>query len=351
MQPTQVRLSLGRIFLVGAILPAAFTLLDHALSAGLRDGSAWAPLIFLVYVAQVAALGILSARLIPIPFLRWIVYGWGWLFFDLQSIMAAIMAQHTPQANMAEALAVSLFAAQVGLLTVWATLGSSPHWTLRWPLAIVLSVVPGILALEEGSRSVMQTLALMAICGTLAWQRFRLFRVANDSQPSPGSGGSGGLRVQFGVRHVLIWTTTIAMVLAILRALDLLSLEFVRRFLDRDFLWIATEGAVVAIVLVVSLWAGLGEGPAWLRWPLPFLLGLGGGMGLGFAHWLMSAPYGRIPAARYPGSAWQQYCDYEDERIAWVSLAGGLLFAGVLYFRTQGVRLSRTTQVSEGARP
>jgi hypothetical protein len=204
--------------------------------------------------------------------------------------------------------------------------------------------------LDEGSGlPATQTLALLAICGAMAWQRFRLYRAAEESKPH--AGGTGHMRVQFGVRHVLIWTTTIAILLAILRALDLLSLEFVRPFLDRNFLWVATEGAVVAIVLIVSLWAGLGEGPAWLRWPLPLVLGLGGGLGLGFAHWLSLVPYGRIPATLYPTSAWQQFRVLEETRIAWVSLAGGLLFAGVLYFRAQGVRLSRTMPVKERASP
>jgi hypothetical protein len=149
------------------------------------------------------------------------------------------------------------------------------------------------------------------------------------------------------VRHVLIWTTAIAILLAILRALDLLSLEFVQRFLRRDFLWIATEGAVVAIVLVVSLWAGLGDGPAWLRWPLPLALGLGGGLCLAFVHWISSSPVGRIPSAQYPTGGWQHFWVSEQPRIAWISLAGGLLFAGVLYFRAQGVRLSRTVKSRE----
>jgi hypothetical protein len=259
-------LPLGRIFLVGAILPAAFTWVDHTLSASLRHGAVWAPVIFIVYIAQVAALGILSARLIPLPTLRWITYGWGWVFFDTQAILAVIMAQHTPQANLAESLAESLSAAQIGLLTIWATLGQSPSWAVRWPVAIALAAIVGIPALvEQGSRSAMQTVALLAICGTLAWQRFRLVRTSEDAGPSARAGLGDVARVQFGVRHVLIWTTTIAILLAILRALDLLSLEFVQRFLRRDFLWTATDGAVVAIVLVVSLWAGLGEGPAWLR--------------------------------------------------------------------------------------
>src|SRR6187549_1054494 len=121
-------LPLGQIFLVGAILPAAFTWLDHTLANSLRSGTVWAPPIFLIYIGQVAALGILSARLIPLPALRWIIYGWSWVLFDVQAILAVIMAQHTPQANLAERLAESLFASQIGLLTVWATLGQSPSW-------------------------------------------------------------------------------------------------------------------------------------------------------------------------------------------------------------------------------
>jgi hypothetical protein len=107
----------------------------------------------------------------------------------------------------------------------------------------------------------------------------------------------------------------------------------------------------VAIVLVISLWAGLGEGPAWLRWPLPFVLGVSGGLLLGFAHWLSQSPNVRIPAERYPPSAWHQYWDLENMRIAWLSLTGGLLFAGLLYFRAQGVRLGRQRKSKQGTKP
>lgn len=349
---SRLPIPVGKIFFVGAVVPALFAWIDSELLRGIEFGTAQAPVVFAIFVSQVVVLGILIGRLIDWPVLRAFMYGWGWLFLNAQVLAAIVVSVYSPQERELGNLVSAIFGAQIGLLLMWAMLGTQPKWAARWPIAIMLSIllVAPCIGWRAGRADVIaiQIAVLLLICGILVRQGFRLFRPdERDPTRAPGTAGIRLPRAQFGVRHLLIWTTTIAVLLAVLKGFDLLSLREIRNLWRRDIAALGTTGCLSAIVLVVSLWAGLGAGPASFRWPLGILGGPAIGSVLGFAHWITRSPFGRTPRNRIPASAWDQYWSLEGERIAWLGLAGTLLFAGLLFFRAQGVRLGRVAKASD----
>jgi hypothetical protein len=340
--PPRPPLPLGRLFLVGVIAPSLFALMNYWLLLGLRNGTASAPATCMVFIAQVAAVGILVGRLIDWPVLRAFMVGWGWLFLNVQVQAAVLTSAYMPHQEEFAKLVPILGGAQIGLLLIWAMLGTQPHWAVRWPVSTLVALVLAILSGGwRGDLLATQTVVLAMLCGVLIWQGFRLFRPEGNPAIALGQGGAGLPRLQFGLRHVLIWTTSLAILLAVLRGFDLLSMRGVYFLRNANVREIAMTGSLTAIVLVISLWAALGAGNAWLRWPLGILGGLIVALASGFTHWITRSPAGRIPRMSYPTSAWDSFWRREEEHILWLGLAGALLFAGLVYFRTQGLRLAR----------
>jgi hypothetical protein len=343
-----------RLLLVGVIVPAACASIDHALLSQLQTGGQSAAAILLLlatFIAQVGLLGVLCGRLIDQPLLRWIIYGWCWVLVDLQTVTAAALAGSSPYwGDIYRLLPSSLFNAQLGLMVIWAVLGTT-RWYYRWPAALILGTLCLLPLLElhyHGSGITgflfMQIVALVLICGGLRWRGFRLVDTA-----ALAAQNQRGLRsLQFGVRHVLIWTTSLALVLGIARALDLFSPELVSSLLGERWLANITAGGLIAIVLVAALWAALGDG-IWLRYAALLVLAPACGVLVALSEWNYSqttwparAPWAARPPPVLTALYWQGWFDNGWWLIAWSCLAGGLLFAALLIFRTLGYRLTRS---------
>lgn len=336
------------------LLPACFAALDHWLLAELqvKSNSVFFVAFMLgAFVVQVGLLGALCGRLIDSPLLRGIIYTWCWVLIDMQTVTASLTEGYYYYywGNPTAILTTSLFAAQLGLVAIWAVLGST-RWVFRLPASLLMAVM---LAVPLSNRShygdqlaqlfLVQTLVLLAICGVLRWQRFRLLREVNEIPVEQAAVQEQGLRsMQFGLRHVMIWVTSLAVMLGIARAFDLLSPERLSAFLGQEWVWFISAGAVVGMVLVVALWAGLGTGAAWLRVPLLALAMLLSGATLivtatMFANW---------PGLSYrlnwrSAAFWSELVEREAWIVAWTCLAGGLTYAALLIYRTLGYRLTR----------
>jgi hypothetical protein len=186
---------------------------------------------------------------------------------------------------------------------------------------LLLLLVPTLLI------EVVQTASLCLLCLFLRSQRFRLAlleRVATPQAISP-AGTSATRSIQFGVGDLLLWTTALAPLLAI------------SRFQPWRML---TEGILYAIVLMVALWAALGEGPAWLRWSLLSLAALVAGLILAQVEWFDLRRFSATPQFWN----WQFIWDWQWPTIAAYFLAAGMLAATLLIFRTLGYRLCRVSR-------
>jgi hypothetical protein len=349
------RLPLARLLLVGMLVPAAMSGLDHWLLTRmqLRLTESHVALTMAAFVVQVGLLGWLSGTLLDNPWWRWGVYAWGWVLVDLQLLSATVFADGGRWWSHGRLLPGSLFAAQVGLAIIWAVLGTT-RWTIRLPacavLAIILSV-PTMSALRYSAEMIIpvQMIALAVLCLVLRWRRFRLQVVAPEAGRPIGAGSSQQLpQGQFTIRHVLIWTTSLAILLGVLRALDLLSLRALSPFFENGAIALTAAGIVIAGVFIVALFAAVGTGPAWLRLSLlAAALCLAGPL-LVLFRFLADNPLSNVRLLwtyNYTRTVvWQQ----DGWLITWTGLAGSLLFATLLILRVRGYRL---VQAARSSRP
>lgn len=341
----------ARWVLVGVLVPVFFAWLDDRLLRGwlMSSEAEMGAGHLALFVLQVGTFSVLCGRLIEVPFLRWAIFVWCWLLIDMQLLIAHWLVPRYYQGSL---LVAAMFATQVGLVTIWGVLGTT-KWAVRIPLSVVLAAVLAVpLARDPEPLFAMQTVSLLALCGMLRWKRFRLARptdsataelLANDHQDSAVAPRSDLRSAQFGIRHVLIWTTSLAIVLGIARGFDMLSYGTVRIVLGLMWLPLLTTALLAAVVLVVAMWAALGEGPAWQRWPLLAVFATSAGMTAALIE-RMSDTSLRSTLRERP---WR--LDFWVNRPQWevvmsYLLASSLLFATLLIFRTLSYRLERRAQ-------
>lgn len=355
------RLPLVRLLLVGMLVPAAFSAVDYWLLSRLAENPSdeWhVGVTMAAFVVQVGLLGVLCGWLLGNKWWRWGVYLWGWLLIDLQVLsVLAFVAGSGDWSESERMLTVSLLAAQIGLAIIWGVLGTT-YWAIRLPTCGVMATLFALPLIDRFSLTSellpVGVPALVALCLVLRWRGFRLNVVEpipdhdHGRSRNPSSVSSGSL--QFGVRHVLIWTTSLAVVLGALRGLDLLSWDVLLPFLRGPIITLLTAGLLVASVFVVAMWSALGAGPAWLRWPAMFFA-------VALAGWVCALLSffdhgGTLAMLRSDPTAWNYFWKYDGWMVAWMALAGGLLCASVLILRVTGYRLAqRPRMLVEGEAP
>src|SRR5262245_8240791 len=135
-----------RLVVAGVLLPAAFVAIDHVLLDGVAglwrtDGSATITLTMATFIVQIGVMGIICGRWPDLQWMRWVLYAWCWVLIDFQAIEAWVYTDATSWWGRSSFQPASLFAAQLGLATIWAVLGAA-RWTMRLP---VVAVVGGAL--------------------------------------------------------------------------------------------------------------------------------------------------------------------------------------------------------------
>lgn len=339
------RLPPPRLLLIGLLLAAVFSAVDHWLLTQLQAQqytTTRGVLTMGAFVAQVGLLGWLCGRFLDNPWWRWGFFVWGWVLIDLQLFATWGLAGRE--------LPFALLAAQISLATIWAILGTT-HWTIRIPGCATLGTVI-LLLMEPGNRFVnqlfpVQMVALIGLCIILRSTRFQLARVGTVEGTAKDPVG----HKQFAIRHVLIWTTGLAVLLGIFRAFDAYSWMQVTADFERRRTALLTAGLLMASVHVVSMWAALGFG-SWSQRLLVLSITLPAiGLTLALLHWYSSL----VPVLRKFSSfvslwndpIWQnEFWYYNAKLIVWVPLSGSLLAASLIILRVIGYRLVRRTRPS-----
>jgi hypothetical protein len=347
------RLPLVRLLLVGMLVPAVFSAVDHWLLSQMQyePTRRHIGLTLAAFVLQVGLLGWLCGRFLENPWWRWGLYLWGWVLVDLQLLSAGVFADSGRWWYRAEMLPSSLFAAQVGLTIVWGVLGTT-RWAVRLPACLVLGTLLAIPLGRNYSYGLgdemygVQMVTLAALCLLLRWRGYKLQQVAAPpAGRSPSAAGAQLGQMQFGIRNVLVWTTSLAVVLGVLRALDLLSLRALAPFMSQDYLSLATAGLLTACVFVVAVWAGLGSGPVWLRVPVLLFVMPPVGAVLAFLEWnyqrIMFRSSSSIDVLWTTNWALPQLWEEHSWLVLWLTLAGSLLYASLMILRVRGYRLVR----------
>jgi hypothetical protein len=147
---------------------------------------------------------------------------------------------------------------------------------------------------------------------------------------------------------VLIWTTSLAVILGALRACDLLSLTELLPSFRQGIVDVLTAGLLMACVFVVAVWAALGSGSLWQRLPVLLLTLATSGVALAlldFYSYHTDNPGFRFLMIWKERSLWWEiFLDRHAWFGAWAPLAGSLLFASLLIWRAAGFRLVRTVK-------
>ncbi len=321
---------LVELFLIAVVLPGVISLVNATV---LREfiKQAWygAPilLIYATFVVQVAVLSWLVGSRLEQGVLKWAVFLWALVLTDLQ--VFTITALEAGFTGPARCLAFAFMSGQVGLLTVWGLL-SRTFWALRLPVAAVgLSVVISFAAQFGGASELWfailcwQSLGTAVLCGVLWTFGFRI------RQETPGRTDSR--RLQFSVRHLFAWTTTVACVVGIVRLLDLTSFLLLGNELMLACIGL---GGCFATISMMAVWAALGAESfpirlAGLVLSTPLIALAIGAVGLARrSQWTIDALF---LGQSYDPKLW----------LTWTSLAAFFLASLLIVFRASGFRLRR----------
>jgi hypothetical protein len=353
---TEHKLDLPRLFLLAAVLPAAIAAVNYALMGRIVSGQAQTIEVcaqFAWYVVQVGLVGFVVGRGIAHPWLRWVVFGWILLLINLLAGSLAMNAGMgwRPEESMPSA---ALIAGQMGLCVVWAFMGDTT-WTARWPAMILATAGLFFLWLYFGNTwgqriwtelLVLQVVTLSVLCGGLRLRGFRLL-ILEQQDHLPATEVARRRPLQFGIKHVLIWTTALAILLGAARGLDLLRWQAAQELVRSGLFWKLTVATTSAIVIIVALWVALGRGHWLVRYAtgLIFTLVAGGGL----AAWslynlaalnnlLNSGSLGLTSRSYHELWTWYEIGYWW---LGWLLLSGGLLAATLIILRVLGYRLVR----------
>src|SRR5262245_17262547 len=268
LAPAEPSRSLWRFVCAGIVLPTLIAAVDHALFTSLASGwrlDLWlTALPMAVLVLQIGVMGFVCGSWTPWPLMGWILYCWSWFLVDLQALLVRQLAVENIFGRNAAFLTGSLFAAQLSLVLVWAILGQT-RWSTRWPLALLIGTLLSIPLLDlmyAADNAALFFLTQLAttggICTLLRWQQFQLSRrdrrTASASLPPSVEALPDS---QFGLKHMLAWTTALALVMSLLRLIGLPWDAWANAAYLRAWLVFVSSGIAVGIVLVVAIWAAL----------------------------------------------------------------------------------------------
>lgn len=333
-------------------MPVGLALANQAVLAAVC-GANWPEtvtgLLFPFYAVQVGCVSWSVGRYVtPWP-LRWIIWLWIMALIDLQLAVLTTSIFNAP----IYCLAAGILAGQLGAFVVWGILGSGEIvWRIpslgvillaAWNVYELLVRIAGQdvswLQLNWSNLLNVQVVTLSALCCVLRLYGYSL-RITGDETAKDASQPGGREPVQFGIRHVVIWTTALAVLLGIAKAGDLLTARFLQRGYAVGLGLVATAAIATAMLLLVSIWASLGRGRAATRILVLVLSSLV--VGAPFAWYAVYV--GKPQMAMNPDYRFVHWYGAGYWWLGWMFLTATLLAAALLIFRTLGYRLVWTSR-------
>lgn len=346
LSPTS-RADWQRIALVGLGLPAAIVLIDQILwfrNGQFEGGHAAGKFFFAWLVAKTAILSWCAGKYLGQTIYGWIVFFWCQVLLDVHTLGTA---QGVFGYDMA-ALAHTLISAQIGFLAVWTFLGDA---ALPWRIASFLAALTAIIAhsrsLETNWRwmgmPLVQWMAAIVVALVAIALRFGGFRVRVIAAPAAADGQPRPETFQFGVKHMLIWTTALAPLLFVLKSIEDLAIT---QLTAQELYPAAMIGACIALVTLASIWCALGAGAVAVRLVVSAALIAAPGL-------LMSQL-----AEKWAPNPWtwssndlvNLVTQLGDLWWGWFACAGALLAGMLLFLRAAGYRLASAPGFARGFR-
>jgi hypothetical protein len=330
--PAPLLPSLPRLLLFAMLLPAAVAITNQLLFSSIVNPR-WQRL--LSYPGMALTTAILSwcvGRYLQPSWLRLLVFAWCLALLDLLTVASCLSGP------IERYVAYVLIAAQAGMLVVW-SVSANVNWQYRLPTALLAAALLIAFASiwHDDEWSVLVTITVLIVCATcvvLRWKEFKLQRVDNGATNLKRS-EVGAL--QFGIRHMLIWSAAIAPLLIATRGIELMM-----------FASLGGKGALPAMIISLSLaitaltaiWSVLGAGPWYVR--LLALIVVPGILASGievYANSIRTPAWSRWSSGIILNLLWSMRGDWT----MWLGLFAALLAALLLFLRASGYRLARTT--------
>ncbi|HVA49474.1 MAG TPA: hypothetical protein VNH11_24115 [Pirellulales bacterium] len=324
-----------RLLLVSVVLPAVFVALDQA---ALRFGAAhrWSPATGVAvgswFVVQTALLSFLAGLKLPHWGWRLLLLGWSLVLVNLLLATGAMDDRWNQRL-----LALAFLSAEFGASAAWLILGSA-----SFPSRLCLVALAGVPVMYltnvlhfdlahihwGDAWAIIVAAQIAGASGLVALLRVAGYRIEREIQDPADT---SGVPVQFSIRHLLVVTTVVAILVPIVKG----SLQSSSRWMDtRQWLHAAADGGVLALISLAALWAALGSGNWLIKIGFFALLAVAAGGGL---YWLeltalYRQPYSLAPVPlTHAGWRW----------IAWTLLTGSFLAGMLLVLRPTGFRLVR----------
>ena len=346
MQPLPSR---GQLFFFAVLLPALVAGSNQLLFEivptfpGLRI-ALYPWMAFSIAVLSWSAGGYLSPA-----WLRWGVFAWCLILLDMLTISACLT--HRTEMHFGH----MMVAAQISLIVLWTVLARG-NWQWRMPLGLVAAAA--LIVFASTFRSywgapdwnllmIVTSLVILLVCGAIRISGFALQQLAGDT--SGWSEYHSLKTTQFGLKHMLIWATSLVPILLVMRGLDFFVLK---KLGGPDLFPFVLVALVVATANLIAIWTVLGQGRLFVRLfallLIPFLLAAT--MSQYLAH--IESTY-RVTLQTRRGQIYQDYSrawynslvngivEGRDSWASWLWLDAALLAALLLFLRASGYRLMR----------
>jgi hypothetical protein len=337
--PDRVGGDVRRFALVALTLPIAIVAIDHLTwmnRSVLTSHESRQQFFFLWLVAKSALLAWCAGGMFGATLYGWILLGWGVALIDVHTYGAS---QELFRSDEVAGLAHTIVSAQAGCLVLWSILSTS---AIGWRIAACMAGTALIIfhASSLGSSrifspiTVAQTWAVVVLtllCVSLRLAGFRLQQIVD----APGLKGSKQREVfQFGMKHMLIWTTALPPLLLVMKGIDWVVY---RRLGYVDVFPAALISAYTALVTLATIWLVLGQGNVILRVAFAaFSIFF-----VGFTLYVQSSKY-LLVYGWWPNPPMiRMTMMIADLWTVWFALVSGLLAAMLLFLRAAGYRLAR----------
>jgi hypothetical protein len=268
----------------------------------------------------------------------WLFFGWMLVLVNLVLILVKFNSYSWTRASQS-AFVYAFLTAQIGLVIFWGILGST-DWRRRLPIAFFLLATGSypywFFVGRQRWLSVM-TCYIISVSVTCAFLRLWRFRLG--SMESWNAIARGGRIDQFGIKHLFIWTTGVAVLFGIGRLVPWSFLA--TTFMNQSMISLLLRALLMTMIVVATAWTVLGERGVWLRAIVLIGVLISIGFGLSFIELRQTRRSGLIGWSSNPNEIRQIW-------FVWTTLNGLFLAGLMLVIRMSGGQLARIKKVESG---
>ena len=316
---------------------------------------------FGLFVAQTLVLSIIVGLNVRRHWVWWLFFSWSLGLVNLQlALIQFESGEGYRNSNfMFFAFGFSLFAAQIGLVIFWMICGTHPRARIRLPIAAVLLMIachPYWILSEIYVRYTARhwigllTFFLVAAAPTFGFLRYLRFQLVPTGESKlAGDESERGAKGQIGIKHLLIWTTIVAVLFG---AGGLVSWQTIfRELFDQKVFINAGRTLLITVSLVAVVWAVMGETRLIGVRILVLLMFLSivalALYGLDYRSVKLrqdSLAIGYVWTRRGQGISWSDHFQMIKVWMIWTMLNGMFLASLLLVFRVAGFRFVKTAK-------